>query len=184
MIPAIIMAIENDDDREFMSALYINLYPLMKTTAYTIVKDTATAEDLAQDAIAKLIDKIDTLRSLDERRQASYVISTVTNISKNYYNKHLGAKNIVLLGIDDDHADEVYDETESIERSFDVKEDYKDLGEAIKKLPEKDRALLYLKYNLEKSDQEIGEILNINKNSVREYLTRARRKARKYITRK
>lgn len=63
-------------------------------------------------------------------------------------------------------------------------EDYRELGEAIEQLSERDRSLLYNKYNLELSDTEIAEIMDIPINNVRVYLMRARLMALKILTRR
>jgi len=60
-------------------------------------------------------------------------------------------------------------------------EELEALSKAIMKLPQSQKDLLYFKYILEMSDKEIAEILRIAPNSVRQYLTRARREAKKLI---
>lgn len=55
------------------------------------------------------------------------------------------------------------------------------MGKAVLKLPAKHKYLLYLKYMLGMNDKDIAEILNIAPNSVRQYLTRARRETKKLI---
>ena len=61
------------------------------------------------------------------------------------------------------------------------KEELETLSNAILRLLEKDKDLLYYKYILEMNDVEIAKILSIAPDSVRQYLTRARRKARKLM---
>ncbi len=165
-----------------MEELYTSLYPLMYETAYSIIKDSHTAQDLVHDCVAKLIDKIALLRSFDRKVLVSYVIVSVSNISKNYYNKRHHIQEHVKIGFDDDMAGMVADDKDTPDIIFEAKESYRELGFAIKNLDSKDRELLYLKYNLNMDDQSISEILNIKKNSVREYLTRARRRAKKQLS--
>jgi RNA polymerase sigma-70 factor (ECF subfamily) len=57
-------------------------------------------------------------------------------------------------------------------------EEIAELRDIILKLPEKHKDLLYFKYILELHDGEIADILNIAPDSVRQYLTRARRAAK------
>lgn len=45
-IPIVILQIENDDDRLFVAELYQEYKYIMFKTAYNIVEDTHTAEDL------------------------------------------------------------------------------------------------------------------------------------------
>ncbi|MDD4621440.1 MAG: sigma-70 region 4 domain-containing protein [Methanosarcina sp.] len=55
------------------------------------------------------------------------------------------------------------------------------MGKAVLRLPPKQKYLLYFKYLLEMNDKDIAEILNISPDSVRQYLTRARRETKKLI---
>ena len=55
------------------------------------------------------------------------------------------------------------------------------LSNAILKLPEKQKNILYFKYLLEMSDEQISKIYSISANSVRTYVSRARKDARKLM---
>ena len=182
MIPIIILSIENDDDRDFISSLYLELHPLMKSTALHIVKDINIAEDVIQDSLVSIIRKIDTIRSLERRKLTAYVVRTVQNKAFNYYNKHQKDMAKGFYDIDGDSADSVIDDTYAPSEWFDMLETYEELGNAIKSLSERDRHLLFIKYNMELSDHEIAEIIGIKKDSVRQYLTRARRNALAVMT--
>lgn len=57
----------------------------------------------------------------------------------------------------------------------------KEMENAILRLPDKQKDLLYFKYILEMHDRDIAEILKISSDSVRQYLTRARRKAKELL---
>lgn len=182
MIPILILSIENDSDRDFMITVYVGLYPMMKSTAYNIVNDYHATEDIVHDAVAKLIEKMETIRVLERTALVSYVSRTVRNAAINYYNKQMSGKQAHFYGLQPDAPDVQADDWETPEEVFNIKADHEELGQAIKRLPEKDRDILYMKYIQQLSDQEIGDIMGIKKDSVREYLTRARRKAKEYIT--
>lgn len=87
MIPYFILAIEDLDDREFMSQLYVDFHRLMCHEARKIAKNDWTAEDIVQDTLLKLIDKVSLLRSLPERRLVNYIISATKNTAYNYFRK-------------------------------------------------------------------------------------------------
>lgn len=55
------------------------------------------------------------------------------------------------------------------------------LNDIISNLPQKQKDLLFFKYILEMSDEDIAEVFEIAPNSVRQYLTRARRNAKKLM---
>ncbi|WP_455527129.1 RNA polymerase sigma factor [Huintestinicola sp.] len=68
------MVIENDDDREFIAALYESKRKLWVRKAYALTHDWQTAEDMVSDSFVKLIDKIELLRSLNCYKADAYVV--------------------------------------------------------------------------------------------------------------
>ncbi len=60
---AIIMAIEDDDDREFVEKIFDRYEKNMYFTAYDILRNRADAEDCVQDTFVKIIDKLDRFKN-------------------------------------------------------------------------------------------------------------------------
>lgn len=179
MIPILLLAIENEDDRDFIADLYMKYYPIMKKKAYEVSGDYSIVDDIINDSFIKLIKKIGVLKSLDSYKSISYVVYTVKNTSIDYI-KHQSVKNkVVFLGQDEDFIEMVCDSEHTPEELLINKERYKDLAEAIDSLSERDRNLLYSKYILELSDKEISKLMNIPQNNIRQYLVRARQRALK-----
>ena len=58
MIPFAILTLADESDREFMTRLYLEHRLLMFSEIKKLVHDQWAAEDLIQDALIKLIDKI------------------------------------------------------------------------------------------------------------------------------
>ena len=56
MIPYCILVIEDDDDREFMTLLYIRYQRLLYKEIYEILKKPWNTEDILQATLVKLID--------------------------------------------------------------------------------------------------------------------------------
>jgi RNA polymerase sigma-70 factor (ECF subfamily) len=181
MVLSMIAAIEDDDDRVFMLNLYNNYYGLVRKTVYSITYDNTDIEDLINDVFIKLIGKISVLRKLDCCKATSYVVYTTRSVTINYL-KHLSVvKKHTYYGEDADIADSLISVDNDMEDRFVNQSDLEALGNAILKLPQKQKDLLHYKYVLEMNDAEIAEILDIDRNSVREYLTRARRNAKKLM---
>jgi len=57
-----------------MLRIYRELYPLMKFIAYEIVEDYSTAEDIVQDSIIKLINKVPAFRSFSRVQMVTYIV--------------------------------------------------------------------------------------------------------------
>ena len=75
MIPISILAIENEDDREFMAKLFETYQRLMYQEIHQIAKDPWLTEDVLYATIVKLIDKISLLRTLSETKGQLYYFS-------------------------------------------------------------------------------------------------------------
>jgi len=181
MIMMIIAAIEGEDDKAFMQNLYQEYYGLVRKTVYNITHNANNVEDLVNDTFIKLIEKISTIRTLDSCKTAAYVVYTSKSVTINYikrkdiHNKH------TYFGGDMDLAEKVPSLEDTIEERFIRQEEIEELKNAILKLPEKHKDLLNFKYLLGKTDAEIAEMYGIVPNSVRQYLTRARREALKLM---
>lgn len=65
MLPICILAIRDDDDRAYMTRLFVKYQRLMYRTIYDILGDKWTTEDVLQTTLLRLIDHLDTLRRLE-----------------------------------------------------------------------------------------------------------------------
>lgn len=180
MIPYIILAIENDSDRDFMSRLYVTYEKLMYSEVGKIAHDPWATEDIVQDTLVKLIDKIGLLRQLPSKKLINYIISASKNTAFNYLKRK---ENRDVLAFDEI---ELQIKTEaSLDRGPEVKivfeEDLRQLSRIWGKLDERSKYLLEGRYILGKTSAEMAEDLGIKPDSIRMALTRARQTAYKYI---
>lgn len=183
MLPSVITMIVDEDDRKFMTRLFLQYRRIMYLEIFKIIHDPCDTEDILQNAIIKLFDKISLLRELDERRKASYIITTARNLAKNHIRDN---HTVSICSFDDDKlnlSDTISDGTD-IDQTIIVKEQLKDLSSVWDMLDVTSQSLLKGKYILMKSDAELGQMLGINSSSVRMMLTRSRRRALKLMTTK
>lgn len=174
---AIISAIENDSEREFITQIYLTYYKKMKSKAYFIIRNESEAEEIVQEAFVKLIEHVQDLMRMDSIKVPVYVMVTVKNISINHWNDAKKENERKVLIADDELERWIADEKALPEDVYIHAEELEKLAETLPLLPEKDRMVLESKYILELSDRDIAKELNIQAKSVRIYLTRARRKA-------
>ncbi|RAV02652.1 RNA polymerase sigma factor [Paenibacillus sp. YN15] len=170
-------ACENDDDKIYMTDLYERYYPLMKKKACSIVQDYEVVDDLIQEAFLKLIPKISLLRSLSCYKTTSYIVNTIKHVAIDHIRKKARLSNHVYTGLDDDLAEQIPDFQAATEENYMKTEECEALEKAMFQLSERDRTLLYFKYNMEMGDQQIGDLLNIPTRHVRQYVARARHRA-------
>lgn len=177
----VIAAMESDDDKAFMLNLYNEYYGLVRKKIYDITHNADDAEDMINDTFIKLIEKISLLRTLDSCKLTAYVVYTSRSVAINFIRHRDVQKNHAYYGKDMNLSDEIPSLADSIEDRIIRQEEIAELGNAILKLPEQQKNLLYFKYVLEMHDREIAGILNIAPDSVRQYLTRARRQAKELM---
>jgi RNA polymerase sigma-70 factor (ECF subfamily) len=112
----------------------------------------------------------------------AYVVYTARSVAINFA-RHRGVQNkYMFYGEKEDVSQGVFGyEDDSPDKVIIHKEEVEMLSDSILRLPERYKNLLYCKYILEMSNDEIAENLSIAPDSVRQYLTRARREVRKLM---
>lgn len=172
IIPYIILAIEDDGDREFMAWLYIQYQSLLYSEIIRIVQSSTDAEDVLHTVIEKLIDKVGFLRKLDRRGLVNYIITAAKNTAYNYCRDK-------KKELDFDFEQEVIvDNYDSLEDDTIKRENLFCLDQVWNSLDSKTQYLLSAKYLLNKSGKEIANDLGMSSDNVRMALVRAKRKAR------
>ena len=182
MIPTFILVIEDLDDREFMSQLFLDFHRLMCNEARKIAKNDWIAEDIVQDTLLKLIDKVSLLRTLPQRKLVNYIISATKNTTYNYLRKKAHED---LLSFDELGSTEM-DLPESYKRDIEtiviLHDDLNRLSHIWRKIDKRSQYLLEGRYIWGKSSAEMAADLGIRPDSVRMALTRARQTAYQFIT--
>ena len=175
MIPSCILAIENEDDREFMIFVYEEYKRLMYSTTQKVLSNHWDIEDVMGNVLEKLIDKLQTLRSLTRDRRVNYIISACTYTAYNFKRDNKSQRETPYedaLLADDEAMKECEIEWEIIKD-----EQLKALERVMSKLDIRTRCLLEGYYILEKPMKELAKDLGIKPGSIRMALTRARRRA-------
>lgn len=174
---AIITAIEDAYEREFISEIYTKYYKVMYAKAYSLTRSEFEAEEIVQEAFIKFIEHIDLLMSFDKNKIQVYIMVTTKNIAIKHWRRNKKRAESDDFVSEESFSGWLSDKMALPEDLYIRKEELAELAETINKLSEKDRILLESKYILMLSDKEIAEELNIAPSSVRSCLTRARRKA-------
>lgn len=172
MLPYVILAIENESDRDFMARLYTDYRLLMFSSIKKIINDQDVAEDLIQDVLVKLIEKIDLLRDFEHKRLAAYIVTACKNHARNYI-RALHSRDIASF---DDLPAEPPSET-VMEDVVISKMLLEQLLARWGELPENVQELLERKYILFQTDEEIALAMGGKPSSIRMKLTRARKAA-------
>ena len=174
MLPLVIMAIEDEDDKAFMTWLYLQYRRLIYSEVRKITGNTDEVEDLLQSVVEKLIEKLSLLRGMEQNKLVNYIISTAKNTA---YNSLRGKEQEILW----EDQEELVDPAPMPEEHILAQEDLSRLARVWIDLDKKTQYLLSAKYILKKSGKEIASDLNMPPDNVRMALVRARRKARQVM---
>lgn len=175
MMPVFISVLDDPDERELFSQVFLDYHRLMLYEASKYIADAHAKEDVVQNALLKAIEHSADLKEM-ERRVVPYWLVTITrNESINYLRresviaKHSG-------GTVDEELDSLMggQSGEELAEQMDCKSA---IGRIWPKLKRSEQILLSGRYVLGYSDFELAEVLGCREDSVRMMLTRARRHA-------
>ena len=176
MIPVLLFVIEDEDDRIFMTNLFIQYQKLMYSTILKIISDSWMADDILQMSLEKLIKKIDLLKTMNQEHLIGYIITTCKNTALNICYQKKKYSSLV-----EEAQHECFEDTVSLDHDVEIyimkQYNLECLRRIWTNLDIRSRILLESKYILEKNDTEIAHDLGMKTESVRMALTRARRKA-------
>ena len=172
IMPLVIQAIADADDRQCMEQLYTEYHRLMLSTAWTYIKSKADVEDIVSDSCLSLLKKIDALRDMERNALRYYIVATVRNASIDYCRRQQ-ANNAKFQQKERETLEQIPDQT-NIEKKILLGEELRMVHQAIAHLPEHERTSLQLKFQQGKKDCEIAQIIGVSESSVRKYIERAR----------
>ena len=178
MIPVIISSIESPEDRDLMAEFYIKYEALLYQEARKHLTVKEDVEDTVCEALAKIIDKMDTFRGLAPAQRIQYALTTVRNLS--YI---LSKRNAYFTFVEYNESYEPFaSEQTTPEDSTEKKAALDQMRTVWMSLDIEDRMLLEQKYVLHWKDTELAEQLGIKSASVRMRLTRTKRKLMKELS--
>ena len=179
MIPVAILAIEDESSREFMLRFYESSVKRMYFEAGKYLTHTEDVEDIVSDAVVRLVDKIDLLLELDERKRLAYAVITVRHLALN-----LLRRGNLRQTVDLDALAQSLPAEDSLTPEERLLREQRSamLRTLFDSLCEDDRLILEEKYLLLWSDTEIAGAFGIQPDSVRMRLSRARNRVAKALT--
>ena len=164
---------EQRSNQQFISHIYQEYERLMYYTVRKYIADMHQCEDVVQDSLEKLIEKVEVLRILSEPALANYIVVTVKNTSINYLKRY----DIERVRIEELYRELVAKESysQSLDEILISKETCFRLKKVWPNLDEETRRLLEGKYFLGYDDRKLAMMFGCKPNSIRMKLTRARR---------
>lgn len=170
-----ISPIEAESDQEFLKTLYESYQVQMYATASRYVSAPQDREDVVQDAVVRLCGKVQKLRCLPPYALPVYIMFTVKNAAINFQaHQAVVKRHTAPLAAAPEHYPS---QVPPPEKALELAESMRDLKRVWHLLSEEDRELLYRKYVLQESNEELAKQYHCQKDSVRMLLFRARQRA-------
>jgi RNA polymerase sigma-70 factor (ECF subfamily) len=168
---AIFNLLEDKAERNLAEAIYKKHKKAMYGVAYSILKNSADAEDAVMDAVYKIINNISKFDSEASEKTRSLVMIIVRNVALNKYNYN---KSHGTVSFDEEAESELYRE-ESPEEYFLSAEAYGELLAKIRALDPIYRDVILMKYLYGYENLEISSMLGISEATVRVRLMRGKK---------
>lgn len=178
MLPIVISAIENDEDRDLMTHFYLTYKALMYSEARKYLEIEEDVEDVVCEALTRIIDKMDVFRVLVHRQQIRYALTCVKNIS---YVLSKRRDIIKTVPFEDFDSDLFEDFTQTVETTVEMNLFTQYIRNIWHELDPDARMLMEQKYVLYWTDVELAEFWGIKPQSVRMRLTRTKRELMKQL---
>jgi RNA polymerase sigma-70 factor (ECF subfamily) len=166
-------------DKEALRLLLTHNWTWLRAVVFSIVSDGQELDDILQDICVRVISRISGLREPERFRPW---LATLARREALCWRRRNNPRPVSLP---EDAANQCCDDKarqlfENIER----REQYRQLLEAAKSLPEKYRRVFMLKYATDLTYVQVGEILDMPVTTVQIRLVRARRMIRERLTNK
>jgi RNA polymerase sigma-70 factor (sigma-E family) len=150
------------DRDEAIERLFRDEYRSLLRLVALLVDDTASAEDVVQDAFVKLHRAWGRVRAIDDA--PAYLRSIAMNTARSRLRRRL---------VIERHPPESRRDNRSAEDDILVREDERDVVDAVRSLPRRQRECVALRYYLGLSEAEIAAELGISPGSVKSHTHRA-----------
>lgn len=158
------------DDCTFLQDFYQQYKGLLYSEAKKLLDSPDDVDEIVQDTMVKLIEKVELLRSMPPGKQVHYAVTSVRNLSINLL---LHNKRISFCSLDD--IDDMMPASDDVEKQVQHTEFLREWRNIWMSIDLESRTLLERKYILRHSDAKIAEDLHIQPESVRMRLTRTKR---------
>ncbi len=173
MIGFYLTLIDRKDDKDKFEQLYLIYKQDMYKMAYSILKNSADAEDVVHESFMIILKKLNNISEIKCPQTRAYLIIIVKNLALKKYND-------AIKHISDNIDDMEFPNDINIEEDFIQALEIEELKTFLLKLPDDYYNILYLKYYMRLSILEIAESLDITYENAKKRLHRAKSKLISY----
>ena len=169
MLALFLALIDDPSDKELFEKIYTKYEKQMFYVANELLNDTYLSEDACQIAFTRIATNIKKLREMDEQKIKYYLLISAKNAALDILKKREKEN-----GVDIDAFYNLYDQKAQQEIEHVDNENY--LVEILNKLPDTYTDVMYLHFVMGMSENEVAQVLNRKINTVRQQVSRGRKK--------
>lgn len=179
ILPLAILMLESDEDRQFMSEVYIEYKPLMfKTAKKFFPAKMDEMEDAVSSAVLNMCKYCATIRSVPKDRLPSYIVRIVRNACNARLKQVYAAQNKNVYYADPANLEHLEDEQaahEIVLSKFNAME----LLNSFQELKERDKELIRMRHIDMMDYDDIASTLGISQTTARTAVSRAKQRLEK-----
>ena len=179
VLPAVLLAIADEEERSFLAEIYMRHHRLMRYTARRYLTQEADAEDAVSDALVALHGKLPLLRTLEEKALRAYIVTTVRHTALNLCIARQRAQE--RSAPDGELALARVRDRVNVEKQVQLEDELGAVLTAIRELPEKEQTVLWMRFARSSTNEEIARATGLSPESIRKYLSRARARLRRTV---
>lgn len=164
-----LMLLDSEDERQKFKEIYITYRMRLQYVAFSILKDSNEAESMVHDTFLALIENLDKIDEIECNRTWNYIVTILKNKCFNYLKKQ---KRYDV--VEDEKLGVFVEDTEDVASEILQNEKINVLSKCIQQLKYPYKEVIYLQYYNELSSKEIGKILGMSAENVRQISKRAK----------
>lgn len=169
MIAFYMSFIDDEDDRDKFEDIYNKYRKRMLLIADSVLHNKQDAEDAVHDTFIKIARNMKSIDEVDSERTLSYVLKATKNTAINLHSKNKKYDNVV----DVDNFENIPDE--QFFEKLNINENYNAVVNAILNLDDTYRDVMFYHFVQEMKINEIADLLEKNKSTVKQQLVRGKK---------
>lgn len=179
IIPLAILMIENDEDRDFMTDVYVQYKPLMyKTAKRYFSNNTTEIEDVISNAVLSMCRYCERIRSVPANRLSSYIICIIRNACNAQLKQIYAAKSRIAYFADPIELEQIVDE-DALHEIILSRHNAIEILNSFRELNDRDRELIRMRHIDMMEYDEIAETFDISLVAARTAVFRAKQRLEK-----
>lgn len=161
--------IDDENDKPKFEIIYYTYREKMLLMADSVLHNRQDAEDAVHDTFIKIARNMKSIGEPESNKTLSYVLKATKNTAINLHNKNKSNDNRIYFDTIDDISDHEFLD------KLDISENYNKVVQAILKLDDKYKDVMFYHFVQEMKVSEVADLLGRKKSTVKQQLVRGKK---------